>query len=555
MNERKKSGSYYTPAILSDFLTKHIFERYVHSSYIKILEPSVGDGQFLMSLFKHRLLENIQHASIHINETDTDELLKSCNLYELYKLKHTKLYPTAIDFLDYNEENKNFSLVIGNPPYINKTYLTSDQITKCKKICQKSIPSFGETKNIWPSFLIKSIQKLAPDGVLCFVLPAEILQVKYTKEIRKYIIDSFDRVEVFAFNELIFSGVEQDVIVLIGIKRTEKSQKGVSFYQVNRLEDLKIPGYIEKHSNVHRTTLDKWTNYILEDSELNMIDELKHRTNIISHYCRKVEVGIVTAANNFFITNQETINRNHLRNVSVPILQKSSSVRCGLTLTYEELEYANYSGKAVNLILLPNKPKQKLCKSYQKYIGQGEEQSIHLRYKMKKREHWFHIPSVWNSEGMFAKRSHLFPKVIINEANVCATDAFYRINMKEGYHIKDLAFSFYNTLTFVLAELEGRFYGGGVLELTPSEFKNLSIPYFQNAKTRHLEYLNTILKKKPNTEDFLDYTDSILLIDNLGFSSSEIMSLRDIHHKLVGRRLKRTVVESEENVSSNMMLI
>ena len=546
MTSQKRSGSYYTPAILSDFLVKHIFERYICRSEISVLEPSVGNGQFLSSLLKNDLLNRTQQVAIHINEINPDELSKSCNLYQQYKSNSSKLYPTSVDFLEYDKEGeKKFSLIIGNPPYINKKYLTEDQIAKCKIICQGVIPSFGETKNIWPSFLIRSVQKLTPNGVLCFVLPSEILQVKYTKEIRKYVLDSFERVEIFAFNELIFPGIEQDVVALIGIKSAGCHQRGVSFYQVDKLEDLKIPGYVEKHSNVHRTTLDKWTNYVLDDNELNFVDTLKSSLSPISYYCKKVEVGIVTAANDFFITNQKTVAKNYLQHVSLPVIQRSSSVPYGLMLTQEELWRANDAGKAVNLIRFPNKPKQKLCKSYQRYIEQGEVEEIHLRYKMKKRENWFHIPSMWTSEGMFVKRSHLYPKIITNEANAHVTDAFYRINMKEGYDIQNLAFSFYNTLTFILAELEGRFYGGGVLELTPNEFKSLSIPYLKTIECHQICYLNTLLKEKQSPEMFLSYTDRVTLIDNLGLSLDEVEYLRKIRQKLIKRRLKQPMPENK----------
>ncbi len=549
VNNKKRNGSYYTPTVLSDFLVKHIFERYIQGTHLNILEPSVGDGQFLSALLKHNSLKEQLYADIHINEVDIDELQKSRNLYEEMTSRfcdsnHCRLHTTSIDFLDYDRENeKKFSLIIGNPPYINKKYLTDSQIEKCKVICQDVIPSFGETKNIWPAFLIRSIQKLTSDGVLCFVLPSEILQVKYTKEIRKYVLNSFERVEIFAFNELIFPGIEQDVVVLIGINQAEYHQEGVSFYQVDKLEDLKIPGYVEHHSNVHRTTLDKWTNYILDDSELNFVDALRNRLNPVSHYCSRVEVGIVTAANDFFITKRDIINKNRLQRISLPIVQKSSSISYGLKLTKERLTQANDSDKAVNLIRFPNKPKDKLCKSHQQYIELGEAIEIHLRYKMKRRKNWFHIPSMWVSQGMFIKRSHLYPRVIINDANAHVTDAFYRINMKEGCYIQNLAFSFHNTLTFILAELEGRFYGGGVLELTPNEFKNLSIPYSPNISENQIQHLELLLSEKVDTDIFLDYTDQTILIDNLGLSFTDIDRLRKIHKKLVDRRLKRQSVE------------
>jgi len=91
------------------------------------------------------------------------------------------------------------------------------------------------------------------------------------------------------------------------------------------------------------------------------------------------------------------------------------------------------------------------------------------------RENWYYIPSVWVSEGFFMRRSSHFPVIFVNNMSVNVTDCFYRINMKSGFNIRNLSFSFLNTLTLVLAELEGRYYGGGVLELTPKEFASLYI--------------------------------------------------------------------------------
>ena len=66
--------------------------------------------------------------------------------------------------------------------------------------------------------------------------------------------------------------------------------------------------------------------------------------------------------------------------------------------------------------------------------------------------------------------------MLLNEVDMLATDSFYRVVTKEQYQDWRLVFSFYNSITLTLAELEGRFYGGGVLELIPSEFQNLLIP-------------------------------------------------------------------------------
>lgn len=529
----KKTGAYYTPKILSQFLVNHIFNKYIKDKNdLVILEPSSGDGEFIKAL-KKRILD--RRVSLDIVDIDNNELLKAkgeiAGISDLIKIRTFNK-----DYLNF--ENKNYSLIIGNPPYISKTHLNKSQIEKCKKICKDKIPGYGEVKNIWPAFLIKAIDQLDKNGIICYVLPSELLQVKYTSGLRRLILDSFERVEIFAFNELIFNGIEQDVIAFIGVKKhILKKEKGVSFYQVNRLEDLKIPNYTEKHFNVNRGKLDKWTNYILTTDQLSIIDKLTSELELktIGHYCKKAEVGIVTAANNFFIRKKSEIESFRLNGHIKPILQKSNVIKRRITITEDFIEELNNKDSSVNFVSFKNVQKKELSKSALLYIDEGEKQLLHERYKMKKRINWYHVPSIWSSEAIFSKRSHLYPRVFFNEANVLVTDSFYRIICKEDYDVKKFVFSFYNSLTLVLAELEGRFYGGGVLELIPSEFKNLLIPYNDNITQEQFTHLERLFHDGEDISEILNFTDPILFPS---IDSERITYLRNIRQILFNRRTK-----------------
>ncbi len=539
MTNPKKTGSYYTPSILSDFLVEHIFNEYIMDNRIDILEPSCGDGQFLQSLFQKKVLV-AKKANIDLIDINHGELTKAAEISRLNKSEDIKLKVINKDFLEHQKTNPSkYSLIIGNPPYIKKNYLTKKQIGICKKIYEKSGLLIDETKNIWPAFLLSSMSLLKENGVLCFVLPAELLQVKYTKVLRSKVLSSFQKLEIFAFNELIFTDIEQDVIVLIGAKQVEKNDKGISFYQVEKLDDLKEPLYVKKHTNVHRATLDKWTNYILSDEELMFIDSQKENLRVIRDYCNNVEVGIVTAANDYFIVNNDVIKEYNLKEYVVPILSRSGEIKRKIVFKRSDLNKCYKENRAVNLLTFKDVKQCVLKKNAISYIKKGRDQGLHERYKFKKRKHWHHIPSVWISEGFFTKRSHLFPRIIVNEANVHVTDSFYRINMKDGNKIKDLTFSFYNTLTFILCELEGRYYGGGVLELTPNEFKNIAIPYCINVKDAQFIKLNNMLQSGNDLKEILEYTDEIILHKFFKISKENIERLRTIYGKLVKRRLKQ----------------
>ncbi len=550
MTDAKNTGTYYTPKILSDFLVKHVFSKYLQRDHVSILEPSCGDGQFVSSLLANNVLRDFTSVKLNLLDINPNELGKAAELIRKEKLKNVRVIAKACDYLDYKKTG--FSLIIGNPPYINKKRLKKEQIEKCDQICTEIIPEFGETKNIWPSFLLKGIESLNEDGVICFVLPSEILQVNYTREIRKYILNKFERIEIFAFNELIFENIEQDVVVLIGIKHVEtEKEKGVSFFHVEKLEDLKIPGYIERHSNVHRKKLDKWTNYVLEDDELNLVEELSSRLNLnsVKSLCKKVEVGIVTAANDYFIVTNEAVKKHKLKPYAKPLIKKGTQIPNSIRVNRARLKTLQDTNKEVNFLHFVSKERKKFSANAKKYFAIGVKKKLNEQYKMGTREHWYAVPSIWVSEGMFIKRSHLFPRIVINTAKVLVTDSFYRINMKKGLHIKNLAFSFYNTVSFILAELEGRFYGGGVLELTPNEFKNILVPYVENISTTQFTVLEKMLSKDETIENILDFTNSILL-PNL--SEEELSKLALIRKKLVNRRLKVSNKILATDIKENM---
>ncbi|MCF8378123.1 MAG: SAM-dependent methyltransferase [Bacteroidales bacterium] len=567
MTEKKINGSYYTPSILSDFLIKHIFEKYIRINEIDLLEPSCGDGQFISSLESYLTFANDRNPNIKLSlvELNGAELNKAIQIAN--KLINTKISIYNEDFLEFilrEKDNQKYSLIIGNPPYIKKESLKKDQIERCEVIRQKSNESSNiiypkrSIKNIWPAFVEGTINKLNKNGILCFVLPSELLQVNYTQDLRNLLLSEFDRIEIFAFNELIFEGIQQDVIALIGVKGLPREEHGVSFYQVEKLEDLKEPKFTEKYSNIHRKSLNKWTNYLLTDEELDFIDATKENFHSIKYHCKKVEAGIVTAANEYFILNQKNVitnKLNRLKKVVKPILPKGSVISDTIYFDEMDFERIKLSNERVNFISFPNVSKNKLGKIANSYIDSGEilekegGPEYQSRYKMKKRTNWYSVPNIWKSEGLFIKRSHLYPKIFVNNSNALATDSFYRIIVNDEFDIKKLIFSFYNSLTLLLAELEGRFYGGGVLELTPNEFKNLRIPYNENISEKMFYTLEGMFRSKISIENILNYTDPILL-SNL--SNEKILNFRSIRNRLLNRRLKVKIeIEDIRNIAIN----
>ena len=159
-----------------------------------------------------------------------------------------------------------------------------------------------------------------------------------------------------------------------------------------------------------------------------------------------------------------------------------------------------------------------------------------MRYKCKKRKNWYEIPNInEESEGFFFKRAHEYPKLIKNEANVHVTDSAYKLEMNEGYNLNSFIYSFYNSLTLAFAELEGRYYGGGVLELTPNEFRVLPIPY---VKIDDFDSYKDVFKAKKSISEIVEKYNYEILNSTLGISKEDTQKVEKIRLKLINKRFR-----------------
>lgn len=79
--------------------------------------------------------------------------------------------------------------------------------------------------------------------------------------------------------------------------------------------------------------------------------------------------------------------------------------------------------------------------------------------------------------------------------------------------------------------------GGGVLELTPSEFKSLPIPYMKISNSDFDTFVD-LFHNKSSIEDVLNFSDEILLANNPLIEQEDIEALREVREVLMDRRLK-----------------
>ncbi len=369
---------------------------------------------------------------------------------------------------------------------------------------------------------------------MAFVLPSELLQVKFAEEVREYLKNQFERIEIFTFNDLMFECKGQDTIVLFAYRKSEN--KGEFFANIDSKKKLEENNFVLRNNDLLVSSKVKWTHHFLTSDELTFIENLKSKLKNVNYYSDS-KPGIVTAANKFFIIDNETEKQYNLSKYTKPIIQKGLFVNGSVVFSDTDIEILKNNNRPTKLLQLNDT--DKISKKLNEYLELGVKEGIPDRYKCKIRNNWYVIPNIAERpEAFFFKRSHLYPKLLKNDSNAFVTDSAYKVGMRNGYDINSFIYSFYNTLTLLLSEIDGRYYGGGVLELVPSEFKGLPIPYSKISQTQ-FETFTEMFETKKNIEEVLTANDLSILNPTLGLNVEDLEKLTGIRNKLTRKRMRK----------------
>ncbi|WP_149914023.1 N-6 DNA methylase [Sphingobacterium cavernae] len=541
IDSKKLRGGYYTPQPIADFICKWA----ITNPTQKVLEPSCGDGNFIESAIKRfkelGVQDNQLYGLIQGVELLEVEAEKSKKRAAKYGLNSDTI--TNDDFFNFILEtngNARYDVVIGNPPFIRYQNFPEEHRDLAIKMMQEMELRPNKLTNIWVPFLVISASKLRANGKLGMVIPAELFQVKYAAETRVFLSNFFSRITIVTFKKLVFSDIQQEVVLLLCEKNVEEN-KGVRVIEVNDLKELGALN-LDQIQNIEVKSLDhsteKWTKYFLDENEIQLLRRIKADERINPSFdVMDVDVGIVTGRNEFFMMNEETVSQWKLQPYTTRVVGKSAHLK---GIVYDETDFeANVAARyPVHLFLPEAKEYSKQPKAVKEYISYGEEKEHHTGYKCKIRKLWYITPSLWSPDAFALRQVGEYPKLIVNNTGASSTDTIHRVRFKNGANAEIVALSYLNSLTFAFSEIMGRSYGGGVLTFEPSEIEELPLPILREDHMINFEEIDALMRNR-NIEEVLDIIDNELLINQLKFSRADVDTLRGIWKKLSNRRNNR----------------
>jgi len=244
LETRKNNGIYITPYHI---ITKCLENEKI-SKFKNVLEPSFGSGQFIDIISEFN--KNINIVGVELNNELYLEVKKKYSKNKNINLENN-------DFLNW-ENNIQFDLIIGNPPYF-EIFLNNEQ----KKIYSKII--CGRV-NIYSLFIFKCINLLKPDGKLIFVIPTSLLSSKYFENIRYYIKNTCNI----------------DEITILGSKDFEDALQSTMIFKITKLNN--------NHKSNNNFII-KFSNTIIFSDKYIEINKLIKNKKFIKDYNCNVKTG------------------------------------------------------------------------------------------------------------------------------------------------------------------------------------------------------------------------------------------------------------------------
>jgi len=515
---KKKLGSFYTPEKLISVLT----EWAVRSKDDVVLEPSFGGCGFIEEA-KTRLKGlgcETPEKSIYGCDIDTNAV---SYLDKVFPSRNGNFLTT--DFLATNMasfQDRKFSVILGNPPYVSHHNTSPDQKDVARNVCKDLEVKLSKRSSLWAYFVIHSTKFIKSGGRLAFVLPGSFLQAEYAIEVRNYLQKRSNSITAIVLHDRLFlsEGTDENTVILLaeGRSKSTKNQTAINVAEARNVVDLE--GHItslmggKTVGSIFTSRLNKslMPTHCKELFDRLAADSACHAAGALF----SIVIGIVTGDNKFFIIDKKNAENLHLHpQYTRPVLAKIANAP-GLSFTQDDFFVTLSSNKPCLLIDT-------------KSLNRGSDTPIRnylASYPRKKRKKvkTFQKRAQWHSpddhripDAFFTYMKQECPRIVLNEHGLNCTNSIHRIFFHEEIATEQhrlIALSLLTSFSQLSAEIEGKGYGSGVLKLEPNAAKRIKILLPETSANDELDNIYNRVDRflrEGNTSEAVEIADDFIL--------------------------------------------
>lgn len=383
------------------------------------------------------------------------------------KIKSPTLNSEKVDFL------------VCNPPYVRHHHMNKQEKTRLKRLVLKrtDIPLSG-LAGLYCYYLLIADSWMKKDGLACWLIPSEFMDVNYGKAIKDYLLNKVTLLRIHRFDP---ENVQfHDAVVsscLVWFKKTKPSTNHKIEFTFGN--DFSRPEEQLLISRTKITSIEKWSNiyspYIATNSSLHLGDLFT------------IKRGIATGDNSFFILNKETISKYEIsEKFIIPVLPSPRFLRKSIIESDDNGEPIMENPKYLLSCELDEDVVKNKYPNLWKYLSIGVHNNVNQRYLCAHRSVWFHQekrmppPILFTYMSNQRKGSNSF-RFILNKSRAIATNSYLllyptiKLQKILGQTITiETVWKEVNKKTETISRF-GRTYGGALSKLEPKELERVTL--------------------------------------------------------------------------------
>jgi adenine-specific DNA-methyltransferase len=545
-------GSIYTPTDFAEFLTAWA----IRHPEDHILDLGIGEGAFVFAAYR-RLLElgalNIiaqqQLFGAEIDKSTYSNFIESARNINAHflNLKNANFFDAEFPLVD---------AIVGNPPYIRRTYLNNvDEIRKSVIKRNLLVGELNMTRmtDMYIYFLLHALPLLKPGGRLAVITSDPWLNVGYGEEFKKYLHQHFRIEMLISLDRRVFDDADVKSVLILATKlESPDLEWKVKFVRVknglpivNLHESLSSPNTDIVCSQVRSDELKAFTPWDIHFKAPEVYEELethKLMTNIAN--IAETRIGIQTLAKEFFVLSAEQANTTQIEKEFMEPLAQS--------IRYISHSMIDINSEPNYYLFYCDKGKDDLQRTQAlEYILQGEASTVDVRgkndsvvgyqnkerIKKAKRNFWYNLKSSLERRG---RARILIPRLIYrnftvvwNVAKFVPGELFIEFLPSSGIDDEVYLAILTSSISELMLRTHAQIYGGGTFNINPGRIKsvpmlNVALLTYQQREALKQSY-QQYLSDETHSRSSIDH----VIYDILGLSISHQHRIRIILEDLL----------------------
>ncbi len=324
-SDAEKGQIYTRPEVVEFMLTAAGLDEEIDLNKIRILEPSCGEGEFVIAI-ADRLIKNADQrptkdqlmdkilavdlvgASITVAKSKVRKLLADYNYTKNEIQKILSNWFLTTDFL-LEEIEANFTHVVGNPPYVRVENIPRRLLTEYRNI----FSTMNDRADLYIPFYEKSLSLLVDNGTLSFICTDRWIKNTYGRSLRRFVSDDYS-LELF-IDLYGIDAFERNVMTYPAITQIRKSKDNetavlheTSFTKTEAQEIRKAINGKQTNIQLRKGIVNGSKPWLLGSSDqIALIRKLEQKFPLLEETGCKVYIGAATGANKIYVVSKDNV--------------------------------------------------------------------------------------------------------------------------------------------------------------------------------------------------------------------------------------------------------